>query len=92
MNEVVSSSAQYYSEIFCDPVDVDKVYILDTYSAITEDGGKTFHELAQKADTLMIMLFGSIQITQVIFSSAVMVAFMKLLMADRHSCSKIIYQ
>ncbi|MDH3268845.1 MAG: glycosyl hydrolase, partial [Ignavibacteria bacterium] len=41
-------SAQYYSEIFCDPIDVDKVYVLDTYSAITEDGGKTFSRISTK--------------------------------------------
>ena len=48
MNEVVSSSAQYYSEIFCDPVDVNKVYILDTFSKITTDGGKTFTPISTK--------------------------------------------
>ena len=48
MNEVVSSSAQYYSEIFCDPVDVNKVYLLDTYSQITTDGGKTFNPISTK--------------------------------------------
>lgn len=41
-------SAQYYSEIFCDPVNVDKVYVLDTYSALTEDGGKTFSRISTK--------------------------------------------
>ncbi|MGB5289778.1 MAG: glycosyl hydrolase [Ignavibacteriaceae bacterium] len=48
MNEVVSSSAQYYSEIFCDPVDVNKVYILDTFSQVTTDGGKTFTRISTK--------------------------------------------
>lgn len=48
MNEVVSSSAQYYSEIFCDPVDVNKVYLLDTFSQITTDGGKTFTPISTK--------------------------------------------
>jgi photosystem II stability/assembly factor-like uncharacterized protein len=41
-------SAQYYSEIFCDPVNVNKVYVLDTYSVITEDGGKTFSRISTK--------------------------------------------
>jgi photosystem II stability/assembly factor-like uncharacterized protein len=49
MNEVVSSSAQYYSEIFCDPADVNKVYLLDTFSQITKDGGKTFTPISTKA-------------------------------------------
>jgi photosystem II stability/assembly factor-like uncharacterized protein len=41
-------SAQYYSEIFCDPVNVNKVYVLDTYSVTTEDGGKTFSRISTK--------------------------------------------
>ena len=40
--------AQYYSEIFCDPIDLNKVYILDTFSAITIDGGKTFDRISTK--------------------------------------------
>ncbi|MFI5236897.1 MAG: glycosyl hydrolase, partial [Ignavibacteriales bacterium] len=46
MNEVVSVSAQYYSEVFCDPVDVNKVYLLDTYSQTSIDGGKTFSPIS----------------------------------------------
>ena len=42
MSDYKNVSAQYYSEIFCDPTDLNKIYILDTFSAITEDGGKTF--------------------------------------------------
>ncbi|MBK9098695.1 MAG: glycosyl hydrolase [bacterium] len=49
MNDVVSSSAQYYSEIFCDPADINKVYILDTFSQLTTDGGKTFTPISTKA-------------------------------------------
>lgn len=48
VNEVLSVSAQYYSEIFCDPADVNKVYLLDTYSQITSDGGKTFTPISTK--------------------------------------------
>ena len=39
------SSGQYYTEIFCDPVDVDKVYSVETISYLTEDGGKTWKRL-----------------------------------------------
>lgn len=39
-------SAQYYSELFCDPKDVEKIYIVDTYSKISKDGGKTFSSLS----------------------------------------------
>lgn len=49
MSDYKNVSAQYYSEIFCDPVDVNKVYILDTFSSITTDGGKTFTPISTKA-------------------------------------------
>lgn len=42
------SSGQYYSEIFCDPEDVDKVYSVETRSHYTEDGGKTWKRLGLK--------------------------------------------
>jgi len=48
MSGFKSSSPQYYSEIFCDYVDVNKVYIPDTYSQITNDGGKTFTPISTK--------------------------------------------
>ena len=41
-------SAQYYNRIFCDPKDVDKVYSMDTYTKLTEDGGKTWRNLGNK--------------------------------------------
>ena len=46
MSDYKNVSAQYYSEIFCDPVNVEKVYILDTFSSVTEDGGKTFSRIS----------------------------------------------
>ena len=48
MSDYKNVSAQYYSEIFCDPIDLNKVYILDTFSAITIDGGKTFDRISTK--------------------------------------------
>ena len=48
MSDYKNVSAQYYSETFCDPVDVNKVYILDTFSSITTDGGKTFDRISTK--------------------------------------------
>ena len=36
------SSGQYYNEIFCDPVDIDKVYSVETRSQVTTDGGRTW--------------------------------------------------
>nr|MDA3822844.1 hypothetical protein [Bacteroidales bacterium] len=40
-----SSSGQYYNEIYCDPLNVDKVYSMETYSAVTVDGGKTWENV-----------------------------------------------
>ncbi|MCB0368212.1 MAG: hypothetical protein KDD45_01925 [Bdellovibrionales bacterium] len=36
------ASGQYFNEIYCDPKDPNKVYIMDTYSKVTVDGGKTW--------------------------------------------------
>ncbi|MFP4025955.1 MAG: VPS10 domain-containing protein [Thiohalospira sp.] len=41
-----SSSGQYYNEIFCDPVDINKVYSVETFSHVTTDGGKTWSRLS----------------------------------------------
>ncbi len=40
-----SASGQYYNEIYCDPVDVDIVYTMETISKVTKDGGKTWTNL-----------------------------------------------
>lgn len=37
-----STSGNYYQEIYCDPVDVDKVFSMDTWLHHTENGGKSF--------------------------------------------------
>jgi hypothetical protein len=41
----LSSSPQYYNELVCDPVDVDRVYSLDTFTQISDDGGASFRSL-----------------------------------------------
>ncbi len=43
-----SASAQYYQEIVCDPVQLDKIYSLDTYTKVSVDGGKTWKNLGLK--------------------------------------------
>lgn len=40
-----NSSGQYYNEIYCDPLDVDKVYSMETVSKFTVDGGKTWNSI-----------------------------------------------
>ncbi|MDZ7362032.1 MAG: glycosyl hydrolase [candidate division KSB1 bacterium] len=44
----VSGSPQYYQEIVCDPKEVGRVYSLDTWMMVTEDGGKTFRQVGEK--------------------------------------------
>lgn len=44
----VSTSPQYYQEIVCDPVQFDLIYSLDTYTQVSEDGGKTWKRLGLK--------------------------------------------
>ncbi len=41
-SSTMTSSPQYYNEVLCDPADANKVYLLDTFLQVTEDGGKTF--------------------------------------------------
>lgn len=47
-NSWVSSSPQYYQEVFCDPKNPNKVYFIDTYLRVTEDGGKTLKIVGNK--------------------------------------------
>ncbi len=43
-----SSSGQYYNEIYCDPVQFDKVYSTETYTHVTSDGGTTWKKVSNK--------------------------------------------
>lgn len=43
-----TSSGNYYQEVIADPVDVDLVYVMNTYSGVSEDGGKTFKNVGEK--------------------------------------------
>ncbi len=38
----------YYQEIFADPKNVDRVYVMDTRNWISDDGGKTFERLGER--------------------------------------------
>ncbi|MDX1501921.1 MAG: glycosyl hydrolase, partial [Thermoanaerobaculia bacterium] len=42
-----SGSPQYYNELIPDPVDVDRVYSMDTWLHVTEDGGKSFQQVPE---------------------------------------------
>jgi photosystem II stability/assembly factor-like uncharacterized protein len=45
MSGYVAGSPQYYNEIIADPVKADRVYSMDTFMQVTEDGGKTFNRV-----------------------------------------------
>ncbi len=47
-NDYTTTSPQYYNEIVCDPIEVDRVYIPDTVMHVTEDGGKTFQAVPRR--------------------------------------------
>ncbi|MFC2120575.1 WD40/YVTN/BNR-like repeat-containing protein [Bacteroidota bacterium] len=43
------SSGNYYQELVADPVDENRVYIMNTYTLVTVDGGKTFTNRGEKS-------------------------------------------
>jgi len=43
----VAGSPQYYNEIVADPKDVSRVYAMDTWMHVTEDGGATFRKVGE---------------------------------------------
>jgi len=45
-SEYVSNGPQYYNEIIVDPHDPDRLYSMDTFSKVSEDGGKTWTDLS----------------------------------------------
>jgi photosystem II stability/assembly factor-like uncharacterized protein len=44
----VSTSPQYYQELIVDPGNESRVYSMDTWMQVTEDGGKTFKKVGEK--------------------------------------------
>src|SRR5262249_11107078 len=48
MGDQVSTSPQYYNEIVPDPKNKDRVYAMDTWMMVTEDGGKTWKKVGEK--------------------------------------------
>ena len=43
-----STSGNYYQEIYCDPLNSDLIYSMNTYLHHSEDGGKTFKRTGEK--------------------------------------------
>ena len=44
-----STSGNYYTEIFADPHQFDRVYSMDTFLQVSDDGGKSFRALGEKS-------------------------------------------
>ena len=44
-----SSPGNYYCKIYCDPKDVNKVFVINSYMVVSKDGGKTFSNLGEKS-------------------------------------------
>lgn len=44
----MSTSPQYYNELFADPKNVDLVYSMDTWLHVSKDGGATFVKVGEK--------------------------------------------
>lgn len=47
-SDYVSGSPQYYQEIFADPHKFDRIYSMDTYLMVSEDGGRNFERLGEE--------------------------------------------
>nr|WP_290941586.1 hypothetical protein [Haliscomenobacter sp.] len=43
----VFTSGNYYQELTCDPRDVDRIFITDSYYKVSDDGGKTVRNLGE---------------------------------------------
>jgi len=43
-----SSSGNYYQEVIADPVDVHRVYVMNTFAGVSSDGGKHFENVGEK--------------------------------------------
>lgn len=44
-----TARGNYYQELIADPVDPERIYSMDTYTRVTDDGGLTFSNLGEKS-------------------------------------------
>jgi photosystem II stability/assembly factor-like uncharacterized protein len=49
VNDFVSGAAQYYQELIPDPKVVDRVYLMDTWMMVTQDGGRSWKKVGEKS-------------------------------------------
>ncbi len=45
----VTTSGNYYQEVVCDPIDENRVYLNNTYTQVSTDGGKTFEDRGERS-------------------------------------------
>src|SRR6266446_1220371 len=43
------AGAMYYSRIVADPKDVDRVYVMNVFLMVSDDGGRTLRRLGEKS-------------------------------------------
>lgn len=48
MSDYITMDPQYYQEIFADPHQFDRVYSMDVYMQVTQDGGKTWRRVRSR--------------------------------------------
>jgi photosystem II stability/assembly factor-like uncharacterized protein len=48
-NSYVPQSVQYYGQMTVDPVNPDRVYIMGTFTMVSDDGGRTLRRLPERA-------------------------------------------
>lgn len=44
-----ATSGNYYQKLICDPKDVNKIFVINTYLGVSKDGGKNFAILGEKS-------------------------------------------
>jgi photosystem II stability/assembly factor-like uncharacterized protein len=44
-----ATAGNYYQKIYCDPKDVNKIFVMNTYLGVSKDAGKTFSNLGEKS-------------------------------------------
>ena len=44
----LTSSPQYYNELYVDPHEPDRIYSVDTFTHVSEDGGQSWHKISFK--------------------------------------------
>jgi photosystem II stability/assembly factor-like uncharacterized protein len=60
------SGAMYYARIVADPKDVDRIYVMNVFLMVSDDGGRTLRRWGRSRNMSTTTTFGSIQEIQII--------------------------